>query len=318
MPTTSPSGSVKPGSTTLGRLFADMHRWPEDKRNGWEVVRELSKVCTVKEPPGIDPPPWFGKTVAEWVNWMAQHRPQGNYFSGVRTVERLGLVSLEHNDTYVLAMVSGLGDRHDGQVRITALREDAELRETLLWRVFEVEGGGEVIARPDRRAPHSSLELRLHAGRPARRLRRSGWVQPLRHRQSAWPTSPPRAGHVHLQHLAYPCDRPRRSLLGCRVLAAQWAYLLADQSPQTSSSRRNAGGRLRHSTASQRQEPQRFHGWEDIRAITSSADRRVRLLVTFRDERPSSGSGHGSSARQASRGAIRGANCRHLVIAVTV
>jgi hypothetical protein len=151
MPTTSPKARVKPGSTVLGRLFADMHDWPEDKRTGWNVVRELSKVGrelskvgTVTDSPGIEPPRWFGKTVADWVTWMAQHWPQVNDFVGVRAMERLGLVSLEHNDTYVLAMVSGLGDRTDEQARITALREDAELRETLLWRVFEVEGGGEV------------------------------------------------------------------------------------------------------------------------------------------------------------------------------
>jgi hypothetical protein len=75
---------------------------------------------------------------------MAERWMQWNAFAGVRTVERLGLVSLDHDDTYVLAMVSGLGDRRDRQVRIAALRGDAELRETLLWRVFEVEGGGEV------------------------------------------------------------------------------------------------------------------------------------------------------------------------------
>ena len=65
-------------------------------------------------------------------------------FNGVRTVERLGLVSLDHDDTYVLAMVSGLGEPHSPHAKAAAMRGDAELRETLVWRMFEVEGGGQV------------------------------------------------------------------------------------------------------------------------------------------------------------------------------
>jgi hypothetical protein len=45
---------------------------------------------------------------------------------------------------YVLAMVSALGDRWHPEARTDAVRADDELRETLIWRVFEVEGGGEV------------------------------------------------------------------------------------------------------------------------------------------------------------------------------
>ncbi|NTW39851.1 MAG: hypothetical protein HGA44_08155 [Cellulomonadaceae bacterium] len=60
-------------------------------------------------------------------------------FARVRLLERFGLVSLEADDTYVLAMVSALGSDKPGR-----LRSDPELVARALWRVFEVEGGGEV------------------------------------------------------------------------------------------------------------------------------------------------------------------------------
>ncbi|GAA1798455.1 DUF6493 family protein [Planosporangium flavigriseum] len=93
---------------------------------------------------------------SDGVRWLAESWTQSNTFAGIRTVERLGLISLDHDDAYVLAMVSGLGDRWDGQARIAALHNDPELRETVLWRVFEIEGGGEVsIANVDK---YSRLE----------------------------------------------------------------------------------------------------------------------------------------------------------------
>ena len=60
-------------------------------------------------------------------------------FARVRLLERLGLVELEADDTYVLAMVSALGpDKAD------RLRADPDLVDRAVWRLFEVEGGGEV------------------------------------------------------------------------------------------------------------------------------------------------------------------------------
>jgi hypothetical protein len=60
-------------------------------------------------------------------------------FVRIRLLERLGLVDLEADDTYILAMVSALGA--DKAVK---LRADPELVQRALWRLFEVEGGGEV------------------------------------------------------------------------------------------------------------------------------------------------------------------------------
>jgi Family of unknown function (DUF6493) len=52
-------------------------------------------------------------------------------------------VTLEPDDTYVLAAVGGIGDRF-AHSRAAALRTDPELIEKVVWRMFEVGGGGEV------------------------------------------------------------------------------------------------------------------------------------------------------------------------------
>jgi hypothetical protein len=78
-------------------------------------------------------------------------RSSGSYWSGesfvrARLLERIGVVSLEADDTYVLAMISGIGEDISAK-----LRADAELVESAVWRLFEVEGGGEVsLANVDR------------------------------------------------------------------------------------------------------------------------------------------------------------------------
>ena len=41
-------------------------------------------------------------------------------------------------------MVGGLGGRHEQEVRLFMLRHDHALRDQVFWRVFEVEGGGEI------------------------------------------------------------------------------------------------------------------------------------------------------------------------------
>ena len=107
------------------------------------VLRRFHELGEVSEPPTVEPPEWLQRVVVDGVRRVSQGWPQSAFFGAVRMLERLGLVKVEHDDTYVLAMVSCLGGRRDGAVRADALRRDPELRE-LMWRVFEVEGGGEV------------------------------------------------------------------------------------------------------------------------------------------------------------------------------
>ena len=57
----------------------------------------------------------------------------------LRAGEADGLVTLEVDDTYVLAVVSTHGDLF-APLRADHMRADPELRENVVWRMFEVEG----------------------------------------------------------------------------------------------------------------------------------------------------------------------------------
>lgn len=65
-------------------------------------------------------------------------------FVPIRLAELFEGLAVEHGDDYVLAMVAGLGGRHESEVRAFMLRHDQVLREETFWRIFEVEGGGEI------------------------------------------------------------------------------------------------------------------------------------------------------------------------------
>ena len=75
---------------------------------------------------------------------MAQGWSQRPNFVPIRLNELFNGLQVEHTDDYVLAMVGGLGGRHEQEVRLFMLRHDHELRDQVFWRVFEVEGGGEI------------------------------------------------------------------------------------------------------------------------------------------------------------------------------
>lgn len=84
-------------------------------------------------------PRWLDGLVARELRSASRSSWSREEFLRVRLLERLGLVDLAPDDTYVLAMVSGLGtDKAD------TLRADPELVDRAVWRLFEVEGGGEV------------------------------------------------------------------------------------------------------------------------------------------------------------------------------
>lgn len=62
------------------------------------------------------------------------------YFQVVRWRERRGEYQLDHDETYVLAMVNALGGGMEVETLNSALREDDDLREETFWRIFEVRG----------------------------------------------------------------------------------------------------------------------------------------------------------------------------------
>ena len=75
---------------------------------------------------------------------MAQAWSQSPSFVPIRLNELFNGLQVAHTDDYVLAMVAGLGGRHEQEVRLCMLRQDHALREQVFWRIFEVEGGGEI------------------------------------------------------------------------------------------------------------------------------------------------------------------------------
>lgn len=84
-------------------------------------------------------PQWLDGLVQRELRAAAETNWSRERFVRIRLLERLGLVALEPDDTYVLAMISAIGPN-----KADTLRADPELVEKALWRVFEVEGGGEV------------------------------------------------------------------------------------------------------------------------------------------------------------------------------
>lgn len=133
------------------------HTWERDRQT-WEAVTD-ALARRPKVEPRDAPPRWLEGLVARDLKEMSTSSWAGGRFHRVRLLERLDLVSPPHDDTYVLAFLGGWGGRdHQGRGHSKAerLKQDPELRDELLWRLFEVEGGGEVsLANLDRFFPDS-------------------------------------------------------------------------------------------------------------------------------------------------------------------
>ncbi|WP_433043930.1 DUF6493 family protein [Dactylosporangium sp. CS-033363] len=124
----------------IDEVYRRLRDVPEDGQ--WYLMSVLWQLDPA--PPAAKAPAHLQRDVERVVEHIAAHWPQRAEFAGIRTLERLGEVKLDHDETYVLAMISALGDRWDADARPAAIRTDDELRETLLWRAFEIEGGGEI------------------------------------------------------------------------------------------------------------------------------------------------------------------------------
>lgn len=128
-------------------------RWQRSKAR-WEAVFGAFADAAAAVQPLVRTsavPAWLAPLVRERVEALASTWANGPAAFGViRTLERLGLVEFAPDHTYVLAAVGGLGEGVDGG-RVAAIRDDPDLVERVIWRMFEVEGGGQVsLANIDR------------------------------------------------------------------------------------------------------------------------------------------------------------------------
>jgi hypothetical protein len=135
------------------------HAWERDRAT-WHAVEKALSVATrpsLLRPRGErrdTPPAWLATLVRRSLDQLSTTSWGGGSFNRIRLLERLGLVRLDHDATYVLAFVCGYGGADATQrvpSRADLLRADPELLDTVVWQVFEVEGGGEVsLANIDR------------------------------------------------------------------------------------------------------------------------------------------------------------------------
>lgn len=113
--------------------------WQRDRARMDAVEAALSDLAAGATHVPVARPRWLDGLVRADLRRASESYWARERFAWARLLERIGAVQLEADDTYVLAMLSGLGGDKPNQ-----LREDPELVERAVWRLFEVEGGGEV------------------------------------------------------------------------------------------------------------------------------------------------------------------------------
>ena len=119
------------------------HAWQKDQETWTGVGRALAAAASGQRGLEKAAPRWLEPLVRKRLIRMATGRSWTSDMPQLRLLERSGLVTLEPDDDYVLAVVGALGLRQPGG-RLVALQQDQELLHRVVWRLFEVEGGGEV------------------------------------------------------------------------------------------------------------------------------------------------------------------------------
>ncbi len=112
--------------------------WQKDHALREAIDRALGDAAVGARAPDSSKPRWLDGLVIRDLRAASTSRWAGR-FPLVRLLERLELIDLDVDDTYVLAMVGALGAQKADQ-----LRADPDLIRRALWKVFDVEGGGEV------------------------------------------------------------------------------------------------------------------------------------------------------------------------------
>jgi hypothetical protein len=100
--------------------------WEPDKQDLWlAVLRDRS-------------PEW----IDDWAEWLLEDNHRAWRF--VRRMERAGLCRPLDSESYVLGMIEGVWPQREGATLLDGIMTDRELLNGPFWRLFEVEGGGEV------------------------------------------------------------------------------------------------------------------------------------------------------------------------------
>jgi hypothetical protein len=131
-------GDAARGATYDVAWERDIETWRQVQKALDDAREGVRPSRTVDEPPS-----WLARLVRNRLADIAERRVWDNAFETIRALERLRLIDLQVDDTYVLAVVSTNGDRF-APLRADYMRADPELRENVVWRMFEVEGGGEI------------------------------------------------------------------------------------------------------------------------------------------------------------------------------
>ncbi|KRD43411.1 hypothetical protein ASE38_03935 [Cellulomonas sp. Root930] len=140
-----PDGAIRGLLYEFGESALAEHEDPTFARTWglWRAVNASLTAASAGDRPGTERngvPGWLDRVIAFRLDALSTHATGDGDFRTIRILERRGFASPPHDDTYTLALVGGLG------VADTAatLRADPQLLATELWRIFEVEGGGEV------------------------------------------------------------------------------------------------------------------------------------------------------------------------------
>lgn len=140
----SPSDATKLGLILLATEPAAEQRWPQPEGNStfdaeWRIVVSRGQR-------------FLDALARAHLRWMAETMAGVPEFPLIRDHQRSGTITVSFDDTYVLAMISGLTGRFQGdRSKADLLRADPELLDQAFWRIFEVEGNREVsLANIDR------------------------------------------------------------------------------------------------------------------------------------------------------------------------
>lgn len=146
LPSYSSLAGVTP-STVYGLLVASAgpavngtfeHAWEKDRALLSAIDQAIRAAARGDSAPPAARPRWLDGLIARQLRASATSS-WAHGFDRVRLLQRIGLIDVDVDDDYVLAMVGSLGSS-----KVERLRDDPGLVEAALWRVFDVEGGGEV------------------------------------------------------------------------------------------------------------------------------------------------------------------------------